>query len=105
MQASWMLSRLIIDSRKGKKLIKMKFIELRMPFFFACRVNLMWSHIQMKPQSVSCIRDLFVIVVNLCRCARCQWTFISEEIDRYDYKITLYTLVQNYGWPAVPFTI
>ena len=48
--------------------------------------------------------DLFVIVVNLCRCAKCQWTFISEEIDRYEYKITLYTL-QNYGWPAGPATI
>ena len=52
--------------------------------------------------------DLLVIVVKLCRCSRCQWTFISEEIDRVQNKtLHLYKIMAgqqgqsrySFGWP------
>ena len=39
----------------------------------------------------------YITVSKYCHWRPSNYTFISDKIDRYEYKITL---VQNYGWPA-----
>ena len=56
----------------------------------SCYISILWVNACVHITKVS-LFYLFVIADKLCSYSRCQWTFISEEIVRYEYKITFYT--------------
>ena len=69
-----------------------------------------WKEWFLETRVASCKFMQFTII---CKCSSCQQTFISEEIDRYEYKITLHTCtklwlaicVLGFDWSTSPILL